>query len=29
MVIEIAQIDLIENGASGFERAVAEAKPLI
>ncbi|RQQ10144.1 antibiotic biosynthesis monooxygenase [Burkholderia stagnalis] len=29
MVIEIAQIDLIENSASGFERAVAQAKPLI
>lgn len=29
MIFEIAQIDIQENGEQGFERAVAEAKPLI
>lgn len=29
MIFEIAQIDIQENGEPGFERAVAEAKPLI
>jgi len=29
MIFEIAQIEIQENGEAGFERAVAEAKPLI